>query len=356
MTLLLSNEDIEKLLNVSSLMPVLEDAYRELGEGRGASRTTSETCAPTTHKDSLYIFKSMDGVIPKLEVAATRLCSDIVSWPRDENGLRNVKMPAAPGGRFTGLVLLFSTRTGEPLAIMPDGVMQQMRVGAANGLGIKYMAREDAHTLGMIGTGNQAAAQVIAACAVRKIERIRCWSPKPESRARFSCEMSAALGIPVEPAETGAAAVKGADIALCATNSRDAVFFAPWVEPGMHISSIKTEEIEYEAVAKATHVVCHSPAVSSLIFETAGAQKPRTAPKADPSRPKIDYRSIPTLPQLIAGKVGGRTKADEVTCFVNNMGIGFQFAVAGWMAYAKAIEQGIGHDLPTDWFTQDVQG
>lgn len=353
MTLLLSNADVESLITIGSLIPVLEDAYRELGEGRGASRTSSETCAPTTHKDSLYLLKTMDGVIPKLKVSATRLCSDIISWPRDEHGIRNVKAPAAPGGRFTGLVLLFSTSTGEPLAIMPDGIMQQMRVGAANALGIKYMAREDAHTLGIIGTGNQATAQVRAACAVRNVERVRCWSPKAESRARFSREMSATLGIPVEPAESGELAVKGADIALCATSSRNAVLFAPWVEAGMHLSSIKTEEIEYEAVAKAAHVVCHSAAESTLTFATAGAQKP----KADPSgRPKIEYKGMPTLPELIAGKTTGRTNAHDVTCFINNMGIGFQFAVAGWMAYSKAKEHGIGRDLPTEWLTQDMAG
>lgn len=353
MTLLLSNEEIEELMTVESLIPVLEDAYRELGQGRGASRTSAETVAPTTHKDSLYILKTMDGVIPKLEVSATRLCSDIVSWPRDEHGIRNVKNPTAPGNRFTGLVLLFSTSTGEPLAIMPDGVMQQMRVGAANGLGIKHMAREDARTIGIIGTGNQAAGTVRAACAVRKIERIRCWSPKAESRARFSREMTAALGIPVEAAETGERAVKDADIALCATSARNAVFFAPWVQPGMHISSIKVEEIEGEAVLKADHVVVHN-LTGTATFETAGVQKPKM-PKVE-GGPKVDYKSMPTLPELIAGKVKGRGKASDVTCFVNNSGIGFQFAVAGWLAYKTAKERGVGRDLPTDWFTESVAG
>lgn len=353
MTLLLSNEEIEELMTVESLMPVLEDAYGELGQGRGASRNSTEMTAPTTHKDSIYILKTMDGVIPKLEVSATRLCSDIMSWPRDEHGIRNVKAPTAPGGRFTGLVLLFSTSTGEPLAIMPDGVMQQMRVGAANGLGIKYMAREDARLLGMIGTGQQAAAQLRAACAVRKIERIRCWSPKAESRARFSREMTAALGIPVEAAETGEAAVKDADIALCATSARNAVFFAPWVQPGMHMSSIKVEEIEGEAVVKADRVVVHNQG-SSTAFESAGAHKPKM-PKAE-GGPKIDYKAMPTLPELIAGKVKGRSKASDVTCFVNNSGIGFQFAVAGWLAYTQAKQRGLGRDLPTEWFTESVAG
>jgi ornithine cyclodeaminase/alanine dehydrogenase-like protein (mu-crystallin family) len=356
-TLLLTETEVEGLLAVGDLIPVLEEAYRELGEGRGASRTTSEICAPTTHKDSLYILKTMDGVIPRLGVSAIRLCSDIVSWPRDEHGLRNVKLPAAPGNRFTGLVLLFSTETGEPLAIMPDGVIQQMRVGVANALGIKYMAREDARTIGIIGTGSQAAAQVKAACAVRRIERIRCWSPKDESRARFSREMSTALGLPVEPSGSAQAAVQGADIALCATNSRDAVFFAPWIEAGVHLSSIKVSEIEFKAVAKAAHVACHSPAESSIIFETAGVRKPKGTSNPDhDDQPKIDFRNMATLPQLIAGKVTGRTNASDVTCFVNNMGTGFQFAVAGWLAYSRAKERGIGRDLQTDWLTETTAG
>jgi ornithine cyclodeaminase/alanine dehydrogenase-like protein (mu-crystallin family) len=270
--------------------------------------------------------------------------------------MRNVKAPAAPGGRFTGLVLLFSTSTGEPLCILPDGVIQLIRVGATSGLGIKYMARKDARTIGIIGTGKQAAGHLRAACAVRNIDRVRCWSPKAESRARFASQMSAALGIAVEPTESAEAAVKGADIAMCATNSYGPVFFAPWVETGMHLNSIKTPEIEYEAVAKADHVACHSRVVSSLVFETADAPSPKSALHADKStRPKVDYKSLPTLPELIAGKAVGRGNADDVTCFLNNMGIGFQFAVAGWMAYSKAKERGMGRDLPTEWFTEDVQ-
>ena len=86
----------------------------------------------------------MDGVIPKLGIGAVRINSDIITWPKRGNNMRREKVPAAPNNRYVGLVLLFSVENGEPLAIMPDGVMQRMRVGAANGLGIKHLARKNA--------------------------------------------------------------------------------------------------------------------------------------------------------------------------------------------------------------------
>ena len=148
MTLILSNDDVDKLLTMPECIDVLEEAYVELAEGRGVSRTRSDCFAPTSREDALYSLKSMDGVIPKFGVGAVRINSDIVTWPKRGNNVRREKVPAAPGNRYVGLVLLFSTETGEPLAIFPDGVMQRMRVGAANGLGVKYLARKDAKTVG----------------------------------------------------------------------------------------------------------------------------------------------------------------------------------------------------------------
>ena len=140
MTLILSNDDVETLLTMRDCIEVMEEAYVELAHGRGVSRTRSDCFTPTSRADALYSLKSMDGVAPKLGVGAVRINSDIITWPRRGSNLRREKVPAAPNGRYVGLVLLFSVETGEPLAILPDGVMQRMRVGAANGLGIKYLA------------------------------------------------------------------------------------------------------------------------------------------------------------------------------------------------------------------------
>ncbi len=144
MTLILSNDDVESLLTMRDCIEVMEEAYVELAHGRGVSRTRSDCFTPTSRADALYSLKSMDGVAPKLGVGAVRINSDIITWPRRGNNMRREKVPAAPNNRYVGLVLLFSVENGEPLAILPDGVMQRMRVGAANGLGIKYLARANA--------------------------------------------------------------------------------------------------------------------------------------------------------------------------------------------------------------------
>ena len=356
MTLILSNADVEKLLTMPECLETLEEAYVELAHGRGISRTRSDSVAPTTgREDALYSLKSMDGVIPKLGVGAVRINSDIVTWPKFGNSMRRVKVPAAPNQRYTGLVLLFSSITGEPLAIMPDGVMQRIRVGAANGLGVKYMARKNAKTLGILGSGWQAGTQLTAACAVRDITTIRCFSPRRENREAFCREMTEILGIEVIPVDTPEGAISGADIVMCATNTVDTIFFEHYIEPGMHISSIKRPEIEGKAISRADRVAVHTHDEKPILVATKDLDVPEhSEDKGWGVASEISFSTLPTLPQLCAGQIIGREKDSEVTCFLNNLGLGYQFAAAGAVVYRKAKEQGIGHDLPTDWFTEDV--
>jgi ornithine cyclodeaminase/alanine dehydrogenase-like protein (mu-crystallin family) len=354
-TLILSNADVAKLLSMRECIDVLEDAYNEFAHGRGISRLRSDSFAPTTRKDALYSLKSMDGVCPKLGVGAVRINSDIVTWPQDGHTARRVKVPSAPGKRYVGLVLLFSVETGEPLAIMPDGVMQRMRVGATNGLAVKYLARKNSSTVGILGSGWQAGAQLMAVCAVRKIENVRCFSPTKANRDTFSKDMSALLNVPVLPVDTAEAAIRDADIAMCASNTIEPIFFAQMVEPGMHISSIKRPEIETAALKRADILLLHShdPAPQHLYIK--GVVIPEAATdRGWTIASEIDFDAIPTLPELIAGEAQGRAHEDQVTCFVNNVGLGYQFAAAGSVVYRKARETGLGHELPTDWFTEDV--
>ena len=101
MTLILSNDDVDKLLTMPECIEVLEQAYVELADGRGVTRTRSDCYTPTAREDALYSLKSMDGVIPKLGVGAVRIDSDIVTWPRLGNNMRRVKVPA---GELVGVV------------------------------------------------------------------------------------------------------------------------------------------------------------------------------------------------------------------------------------------------------------
>ena len=356
MTLILSNDDVEKLLSMDECIAALETAYRDLADGRGVTRQRSDCITPTTYdKDAVYGLKSMDGVVPSLGVGAVRINSDIVTNPMVGNTRRRVKVPAAPGARYVGLVLLFSTHNGEPLAIFPDGVLQHIRVGAANGLGVKYMARKDCKTLGILGSGWQAETQLTAACAVRSIETIRCFSPNRENREAFSARMTEVLQIPVVPVEQPEDAVAGVDIIMCGTNSISPILFKNSVRPGMHLSSIKKPEIDPEAIRAADRVAVHTHDTTPILVVAKDADfKEDSKDVAWNSAHNLDFSTFPTLPDIIAGHAIGREKDSEVTCFLNNLGLGFQFAAAGSVVYKKAVEQGVGREFPTDWFTETV--
>jgi alanine dehydrogenase len=353
MTLILSNADVEKLLTMPECIDALEESYVELVEGRGVNRTRSDCITPTSNPNAIYGLKSMDGVIPKFGIGAIRINSDIVTFPKKGNNVVREKVPAA-NGRYVGLVLLFSSENGEPLAIMPDGVMQRMRVGAANGLGIKYLARSNATTVGILGCGWQAGAQLMAACAVRKIASVRCFSPTKDRREAFATEMSALLGIEVTAVDQPETAIAGSDIAMCASNSLDPIFFERWIEPGMHLSSIKLPEIEVSAVKRADRLALHVHEQKPIHVSARDVPLAKEANEHGWSGRGIEFDKLPTIPDLITGRAQGRQSDHEVTCFLNNIGLGYQFAAAGAVVYRKAKSSGLGHELPTDWFTEDV--
>lgn len=356
MTLILSNDDVANLLTMPDCIDALEEAYRDLAAGRGVSRQRSDCITPTPYgEDAVYGLKSMDGVVPALGVGAIRINSDIVTNPLVGNSRRRVKVPAAPNDRYVGLVLLFSTSNGEPLAIFPDGVLQRVRVGATNGLGAKYMARANAKTVGILGSGWQAETQLSAVCAVRDIETIRCFSPNQANREAFCARVTETLGVPVIPVAQPEDAIAGADIAMCGSNSIDPIFFERWIEPGMHLSSIKKPEIEPAAIRAANRVAVHTHDTAPILVVAKGANFKEDAKEAGwSSANKIDFKAFPTLPDLIAGNAIGRESDEEVTCFLNNLGLGYQFAAAGAVIHRRAVEQGVGHQLPTDWFTETV--
>lgn len=348
MTLILSNDDAERLLTMHDCMAALEDAYRELALGQAVSAQRSDAVCTTARADAVYSLKLMGGVLPSAGVGVVRLNSDIIRFG-DE---RQVKLPLAPGARYTGLVLLFSTTTGEPLAIFPDGVLQRMRVGAASALGAKYLARKDASTVGLIGAGWQAGAQVMAITALRKIDAIRCYSPTREKREAFCAEMSDKTGVPVHSVSAPEDAVRGAGMVLCATNANAHVFLGKWLEPGMHVGTIRGPELEPVAVRRADLIAMHDRSARAHISATRDVVMPKTR-HAIAGLEDLTANA-PTLGELIAGIASGRSAAEQTSCFLNLTGIGLQFAAAGAAFYRKARAAGAGHELPGEWFTEDV--
>ena len=161
MALVLSNEDIVKLLPMDVAIGALEPSYCDLARGEALSPARLDLLTPLPEKEKcVYEFKSMPAVYPRKKVAAWRVNSDFLTWRNRAGTVRREKEPRAPGDRYVGLVLLFSMETGELTTVFPDGEMQPIRVGAANGIAAKPLARPDASTVGLLGSGFQAGAQL----------------------------------------------------------------------------------------------------------------------------------------------------------------------------------------------------
>ena len=352
MTLLLSNEDVEAALTMPDCLAAMEIAYRDLGLNQGGNGMRSEVLTPTGREDALYSLLTMHGVVPRFGIGAVRITSDILTWPGSAAGARRVKVPAAPGGRYTGLVLLFSTETGEPLAIYPDGVVQRMRVGATSGLAAKYLARPDAREVALLGSGWQAGTQAMAIACVRSIARMRCYSPNRERREVFARDMGEKAGVEVVVSASAREAVTGADIVLCATNSMAPVLAKEWLEPGMHVSSISRLELDADVLAAADVVVVHVREAASRTVRTAGTDLARDVEqKRAAQAAEVAQVHRPELADLLLNRAPGRRSDRDTTVFLNHAGLGYQFAATGHVIYRTARERGLGRELDTELFT-----
>lgn len=286
--LILREEEIMSLLHMDECMATLEAAFGQLASGDAvnvpridvSSKTdlvavaAANGCTPDEFLGGLparpqvkegareaawgYVFKTMVGITPRLGegIAALRLNSDVISYPVVDGLQLKDKVRSSPGYRYCGLVLLFSTRSGEPLAIMPDGYLQSFRVAGTGGLGTKYLARQDATTLGLLGSGQQARHAVFATKVARPgLKLVKVYSPTRANRERFAQEIREQTGIEVRPVENQAAAISGAGIVIAATNARDPIIEADALEPGMHFTNVAPNEVGGSVYQRADCIV-----------------------------------------------------------------------------------------------------
>src|SRR5215510_12100218 len=327
MTLLLNNEEVEIALTPADTIAATEGIYRELAEGSAFNRPRSQVYLPVESKANpgfRYRFKSQEGGSPGTGVWALRITSDMAGHSFTAGVKRRRILPVASGSRYCGLVILFEIERIEPVAIMPDGVMQKLRVAALSAVGAKRLAPAHPAGLGLFGSGWQAGAHLEYLCALFDFQRIRVYSPNAEHCRDFASRMSKKLGRDVQPAATSREAVEGNDFIQAATAAWDPVFDGHWVEKGMYVASIggsdasnKRREIDDETIRRADLYIVHSKEVARLDKSPDIWEASEKGIKA--------WDSIYEIQDVLAGKVAGRTHKDQVTVFNNNTGAGTQF-------------------------------
>ena len=356
MTLLLNNQEVEQALLPEEAVAATESIYRELAEGKALNRPRTMTYLPTestANRGFQYRCKSQEGGSAECGVWALRITSDMAGFSYTAGVKRRRLLPVATGKQYCGFVILFDIERLEPVAILHDGILQQSRVAALSAVGAKYLAPKKPRSLALFGSGGQARAHIEFLCGLFPFEEVKVFSPNQEHCRKFASDMSAKLGRSVQAAVTPRETVQGSDFIQAATAAWDPVFDGHWIEKGMYVASIggadastKRREIDDETIRRADLYVVHSKEVGRL------DQSPDIWEAAENGIKSWD--EIHELQDLLVGKVPGRTRADEITVFNNNTGAGTQFAAVGAAVVKRARAMGLGRELPTEWFLQDV--
>jgi alanine dehydrogenase len=316
MGIFLRQEDVVRLLPVSEAIDSLEKAFKEQGNGTGLNHPRFRA-----QSEGLGV-NMMVGVLGGLGVAG---------WK-------------GSGGNYGNtMVWLYGGENKEFLAVMEASELGQIRTGAASGLATKYMARKEASSVGVIGTGHQAISQLTAVCAVRSIKTIKAFSRNPDRREEFCRRMSDLLGIEVIPTTSAREAVKGTDIAIAITNVRtlDPVILGEWLEPGMHLNaaganSLNRRELDDLAVTRSSIIA--ADAKEQAMIECADLVLPIDSGL-------MSWDNVLELGQIVSGRNPGRTNAEEITLF-ESQGIGLEDVAVAAHIYEKATADGSGIKLP----------
>jgi ornithine cyclodeaminase/alanine dehydrogenase-like protein (mu-crystallin family) len=360
--LLINNEEVERLFDMKSCLEALEAGYDDLLKGDAVYRPRLDVWVPCERPDGYYRWGTMEGASRKIGVFAIRMKSDIVHWPDGETEEKYCMQP----GTYCGLVMVFSVRNGEPLAIINDGVLQHMRVGACAGLGARYLSRPDAAVVGIFGSGGMARSYLLAFNEVRRLTKVKVYSPTRAHRDAYAREMSARLRIPVEAVDAPESVVRGSDIVAACTDSTRTVFDEPeWLEEGAHITCVRACEIGPRVVARCNvSIKLGRNTVETMdegmvrLHGNVGYIAGQPEERARIPNPTVDnYRGgfFKYFMELKAGKVPGRTSAEQITFFINAGTQGLQFAACAGKIYQLAKEKGAGREIPTDWLLQDVR-
>ncbi|MEW6671901.1 MAG: ornithine cyclodeaminase family protein [Thermodesulfobacteriota bacterium] len=364
MTLFLNNDDVRRVLTMELTIRALEESYTRMIQGEGVCRPRIDVQIPTSDPAKTYRWGTMEGGSAS-GYFAIRMKSDIAFEKRYSGSITLEKYCMVPG-TFCGLIFLFRVDTGEPLAILNDGYLQHLRVGADSALGVRYMAREDAETVGMFGSGGMARSHMESFCLVRNIKRLKVYSPTRKNREAYVREMEATYGIEAVALDNPEDVYKDADILCSCTDASVPVIRGCHVRKGTHITSIggRPDADTFKKIDRflrfgnATPPFgCDQPVVDEFlryVTPKMGGGIKREHSHARGVVGAIAGERVVYLKDILAGRKGRQTP-DDITYSERGNLQGAQFYAVAGKVYELARQQGLGREIPTEWFLQDIR-
>lgn len=320
--LILTHREVERLLPMADCVDVMAEALVALARG-------------TMHQPLRMMFQ------PPKAAGLLALMPAYVARTPPAYGLKVIGVfqgnPSIGKDAHQGGVLLFSGETGELLALMNASAVTAIRTAAVSAVATRALAKKDASSLAIIGSGVQARTHLAAMAAVRRLRAVRVASLHPENACRLADEMSGRFDVPIDAVETVEEAVRGADLIVTATTASRPVIQREWIQPGTHINAVGASQPQKRELDTATVKVSaffvdrrESTVNEAGDFLIAARE---AGLGADHIRGELG--------ELLTGAVQGRRSEDEITCF-KSLGLAVEDLAAAQYVYQRAKQLGAG--------------
>jgi ornithine cyclodeaminase/alanine dehydrogenase len=316
--LFLTESDVEALIDMTTSIEVVERAFAALAEGTAAN-------------------------VPRTRARASGLILHTMSATASYLGLAGWKAytTTTAGARFH--VAAYDLDSGRMVALIQADRLGQLRTGAASGVATRHLARDDAATMGLLGTGWQAQSQLEAVAAVRELRTVRVYSRDESRRREFSEMMSRRLEINVTAVTSAEQAVAGAEIVSTATTAPSPLFDGQLLAPGSHLNIIGSNqlakaEVDVAAIAQADLLACDR-------IDQCRIEAGELAAAVDSGR--WQWESSVELADVVAGSIPGRRGDDDRTVF-KSVGLAIEDVAMAAELIRRARDRGLGQDIPLD--------
>jgi len=317
MTLFLKDEDVAQCVSMDAMLEAIESMQRQYGDGQAHNMTRRKIIAES-------------GML------------SVMGGGLFHQGLLGVKTYTVVKGAYSFQVSLYDANTGELLLYTQANRLGQLRTGATTGVAVKHLANPGDATVGIIGTGGQAATQLAAVSKVRGIKKIKAFSRNQDRREEFARRMTDTMGVEVFAAASNEDAVRDCDVVLCIAATMEPVVEGAWLKDGSTVigagpTTWRAREVDEDTLKRAGKLIVDST-------EQAAIEAGDLCSAVD--KGIIQWSKVHELRHVVSGAVTGRDDQGQVV-YAKIMGTGVADVAAAKLAYDSAKAQGLGTEM--DW-------
>ena len=349
MTLILNPQEVRGIISMNEAIEAVEIGFKNWGENELLNALRHRIFAPSGVRTSVH-----QGAVPGVGASGLLIHCERLNATADEQIQEGIAPPVG---------VLYDSENSSSLAVLIGAVTAKevggrstsLRTAATSAVGTKLLARRDANSVGILGSGVQAKNHLVALTCIRPITKARVYSRNPKNREAFVEAMEKTVGFEIEVAESAEQAVRGCDILLCATNASIPVLDGNWLERGTHVISIVGSDI---GLVKAGYGKTMRREVDDTTIRRAdlivvnSVEQIKRDQHADiydtVSQGIKSWADIIELRDIVAGAQPGRTSEEQITLFKNNAGQGVADVAILAKVYVLAKAQELGIEIPTN--------